>query len=84
LNFIKHYTARVVTGHSTSSNKIAEAVNTDSEIQISPRTLRWHVAKLGLPLMKPSLPEMVDTLKKTPESHRSISIGKSNIALKHH
>jgi len=65
---IKHYTARVVTGHSTSSNKIAEAVNTDSEIQISPRTLRWHVAKLGLPLMKPSLPEMVDTLKKTPES----------------
>lgn len=65
---IKQYAARVVTGHSTSSDKIAEAVNTGSEIQISPRTLRWHVAKLGLPLMKPSLPEMVDTLKKTPES----------------
>lgn len=64
---IKHYAARVVTGHSTSSDKIAEAVNTNSEIAISPRTLRWHVAKLGLPFIKPSLPNMVDTLKKTPE-----------------
>ncbi len=64
---IKHYAARAVTGHSTSSDKVAEAVNMDSEIQIPPRTLRWHIAKLGLPLIKRSLPEMVDTLKKTPD-----------------
>ncbi len=64
---IKHYAARAVSGHCTSSDKVAEAVNADSEIQISARTLRWHVAKLGLPLIKRSLPEMVDTLKKTPD-----------------
>lgn len=61
---IKHYAARAVVGHSTSSDKIAEAINAQFEIKVSPRTVRWHIAKLGLAMLKHSLPDLVDTLKK--------------------
>jgi hypothetical protein len=61
---IQHYAARAVAGHSTSSEEVANSICTDSERQLSPRTVRWHVAKLGLSLIKHSLPELVETLKK--------------------
>jgi hypothetical protein len=61
---IQQFAARVVTGQSTSSDVLAEVVNADSEMRLSPRTVRWHMEKLGLGSIKRTLPELVRTLKK--------------------
>ena len=62
---IQQFAARVVTGQSTSSDVLAKVVNADSEMSLSPRTVRWHMEKLGLGSIKRTLPELVRTLKKT-------------------
>ena len=62
---IQQFAARVVTGQSTSSDVMAKVVNADSEMILSPRTVRWHMEKLGLGRIKKTLPELVRTLKKT-------------------
>jgi hypothetical protein len=62
---IQQFAARAVTGQRTSSDVLAEIINADSEITVSPRTVRWHMEKLGLGSIKKSLPELVRTLKKT-------------------
>lgn len=62
---IQQFAARSVAGHSTSSEVLAEIVNEKSEISLSPRTIRWHINKLGLAGIKKTLPRLVDTLKKT-------------------
>ena len=62
---IQQFAARVVTGQCTSSDVLAEVVNADSEIALSPRTVRWHMEKLGLGSIKKTLPELVRALKKT-------------------
>jgi hypothetical protein len=62
---IQHFAARSVTGHSTSSDVLAEIINEKSEVSLSPRTIRWHINKLGLAGIKKTLPQLVNTLKKT-------------------
>jgi hypothetical protein len=62
---IQQFAARAVAGYSTSSEVLAEIVNEKSEISLSPRTIRWHINKLGLAGIKKTLPKLVDTLKKT-------------------
>ena len=61
---IQQFAARVVTGRSTSSDVLARVVNADSEVPLSPRTVRWHMDKLGLSGIKKTLPDLVRTLKK--------------------
>ncbi len=63
-DLIQYFAARAVTGHSTSSQSLAEIVNDNQKTNISPRTIRWHMKKLGLLTIKNSLPELVETLKK--------------------
>lgn len=67
---IKHFAALAVTGHSTSSEALAKAIGEANEIFLSPRTVRWHMTKLGLNKIKKALPELVDSLKKTAEHPR--------------
>ena len=62
---IQQFAARSVAGHSTSSEVLAEIINEKSEVSLSPRTIRWHINKLGLASIKETLPQLVDTLKKT-------------------
>jgi len=62
---IQQFAARSVAGYSTSSEVLAEIVNEKSEVSLSPRTIRWHINKLGLASIKKTLPKLVDTLKKT-------------------
>lgn len=62
---IKQFSARAVTGHSTSSQALTEIINDTKKLSISPRTVRWHMNKLGLVKIKKTLPELVETLKKT-------------------
>lgn len=61
---IQQFAARAVTGHSTSSEKLAKLVNERTDAGVSPRTIRWHANKLGLAGIKKTLPELVSTLKK--------------------
>ncbi len=62
---MQQFAARVVTGQSTSSDVLAKVVSADSETTLSPRTVRWHMEKLGLGSIRKTLPELVHTLKKT-------------------
>lgn len=62
---IQQLAARAIIGRSTSSNVLTEAVNERTQAGVSPRTVRWHVHKLGLTDIKKTLPELVESLKKT-------------------
>ena len=63
---IQNFAARAVTGHSVSSQALAEIINDAQQesLTVSPRTVRWHMNKLGLIGIKKTLPELVDSLKK--------------------
>lgn len=61
---IRQFAARAVTGHSTASDVLTELVNDQTQSALSPRTVRWHISKLGLTSIKKALPELVEVLKK--------------------
>jgi len=63
---IQQLAARTVTGHSTSSEVLAEQVNERTRAGLSARTVRWHIRNLGLADIRNTLPELVESLKKTP------------------
>ncbi|MFV1976585.1 MAG: hypothetical protein ACC651_12620 [Candidatus Scalindua sp.] len=65
---IQNFAARVISGHSTSSKVLTEIINDNQKKSISPRTIRWHMNKLGLMKIKKTLPDLVTALKKTPKS----------------
>jgi hypothetical protein len=64
---IQHFAALAVTGGSTSGDSLAQVLSESNEIDLSPRTIRWHMNKLGLNTIKKTLPELVNRLKKTAE-----------------
>jgi len=61
---IRQFAARVVTGHSISSDVITDLVNDQTNASLSSRTIRWHMNKFGLTSIKNTLPELVKELKK--------------------
>ena len=61
---IRQFAARVVTGHSISSDVITELVNDQTKASLSSRTIRWHMNKFGLTSIKNTLPALVKELKK--------------------
>jgi len=63
---IQQLAARTVTGHSTSSEVLAEQVNERTRSELSARTVRWHIRNLGLADIRNTLPQLVESLKKTP------------------
>jgi hypothetical protein len=65
---IQHFAARAVTGHSVSSKALTEIINDSQRTNVSPRTIRWHMNKMGLMDIKKTLPKLVESLKKTSES----------------
>jgi transposase len=65
---IQQLAARAITGRSTSSDVLAEVVNERTQVSVSARTVRWHIQKLGLTQIAKTLPELVETLKKTHSS----------------
>lgn len=67
---IQQLTARAVTGHSTSSAVLAELVNQRTQAGLSARTIRWHIRHLGLANIRNTLPQLVESLKKTPTHAR--------------
>jgi hypothetical protein len=61
---IQQFAARAVTGYPTSSQALTKIINDTQKTAISPRTVRWHMNKLGLTQIKKTLPELFETLKK--------------------
>lgn len=63
---VQQFAARSIAGYSVSGKALAKAVNDNLQTDISDRTVRWHMNKLGLMDIKKSLPNLVKSLKKTP------------------
>ena len=63
---IQQLVARTITGHNTSSDILAKQVNELTGSKLSARTIRWHIHNLGLAGIKKTLPQWVESLKKTP------------------
>ena len=61
---ILNFAARAISGYSTSSQVLTEIINDHQKTTISPRTIRWHMNKLGLMKIKKALPDLVKTFKK--------------------
>ena len=64
---VQQFAARSIAGYSVSGKALAEAVNSKLQTSISDRAIRWHMKKLGLMDIKKSLPNLVNSLKKTPD-----------------
>jgi len=64
---VQQFAARSIAGHSVSSQDLAEIINDNQGTTVSPRTIRWHMSKLGLMDIKKTLPKLVESLKKTAE-----------------
>ncbi len=64
---IHQLVARTVIGLSTSSRVLAAQVSQRTRSTLSDRTIRWHINKLGLSNIRKTLPQLIETLKKTPE-----------------
>ena len=63
---IKQFAARSIAGQSTSSQVLTTLINDSLVMNVSSRTIRWHMNRLGLTRIKRTLPALVETLKKTP------------------
>jgi len=62
---VQQFAARSIAGYSVSGKALAKAVNDNLQTAISDRAVRWHMKKLGLMKIKKSLPNLVQSLKKT-------------------
>lgn len=62
---VQQFAARSIAGYSVSSQSLTKILNDKLETTISPRTIRWHMKKLGLMDIKKTLPTLVESLKKT-------------------
>ena len=61
---IQQLAARAITGRSTSSEVLASVVNERTEGQLSARSIRLHIQKLGLGRITETLPRLVEEQKK--------------------
>jgi hypothetical protein len=62
---IQQLAVRIISGHKASSEVLAKAVKEQTGTTLSPRTIRDHINKLGLNNIKNTLPELMNTLKKS-------------------
>ena len=65
---VQQFAVNAVTGKSTSSHVISEQLNRRCNLNLPDRSVRLHMKKLGLPRIAKSLPDLVETLKKTPDN----------------
>jgi transposase len=62
---IQQFAVDVITSGRTSGSKISAELKERCDITVSPRTVRYHLARMGLGTIKRSLPELVEAVKKT-------------------
>jgi transposase len=62
---IQQYVVACISQQKTSGKSISEQLKERCELDVSERTIRYHIAKLGLSTIKKTLPELLKDLKKT-------------------
>lgn len=62
---IQQFAVDVIARGKTSGEAISRQLEARCHIRIPARTVRHHVARLGLPAIRRTLPELVDAVKKT-------------------
>lgn len=63
---IQQFAADLITSGRTSGSKISAELKERCNITIPARTVRYHLARMGLGKIKGSLPQLVSAVKKTP------------------
>jgi len=63
---IQQFVVDVVTEGQTSGTRLSKHLQQRCNVVLPDRTVRYHVAKLGLSSIRHSLPQLLKTLKKTP------------------
>ena len=66
---IQQFVVDIVSQGHTSGRQIAAELGRRCRVLVSERTVRYHLAHLGLPTIKYSLPKLLSTVKKTPENN---------------
>ena len=66
---VQQFALDVMTGRRASGQAIAAQLKERCQITVAARTVRYHLAAMGLSKIKHSLPVLVAALKKTPETH---------------
>jgi len=61
---IQQFAAHAVSGQSTSSRALAQAIAERLEVNLPDRSIRWQLGRLGLPRIAKTLPALVKTAKK--------------------
>jgi hypothetical protein len=62
---IQQYIANLVNNKSTSSEALSNDLKKRCSLKLSPRTIRLHIAKMGLSKIRTTLPELVGSIKKS-------------------
>ncbi len=62
---IQQYIANLVAGEKRSGQALSEKLKERCNLDLSPRTIRFHVDKMGLSKIKQTLPKLIESLKKT-------------------
>lgn len=63
---VQQFALDVITSGQTSGRAISAELKKRCDIHIRPRTVRHHLARMGLGKIKKSLPQLVSAVKKTP------------------
>jgi len=66
---VQQFAVNAISGQKTSSRMLAEQIEKRCDLQLSNRSIRFHVQKLGLHRIVKSLPQLLSTFKKTPFSN---------------
>lgn len=61
---IKQYVLNLSRETSTSSQQLSNDIRQRCELELAPRTIRFHVVRMGLKHLKTSLPPLLDAVKK--------------------
>ena len=61
---IQQFAVNVISGEKTSSEKLSKDIKERCKIKLSPRSIRYHIKKLGLTEIKKTLPRLVEEVKK--------------------
>lgn len=62
---VQQFAVDVLTRGKTSGEVISAELEERCQITIPPRTVRHHLARMGLPALRHSLPDLLDAVKKT-------------------
>ena len=62
---IQQFAVDIIAGGKTSGEAVSAELRERCDIALPARTVRHHLARMGLPAIRHSLPQLLDAVKKT-------------------